>query len=142
MKNRKWIAVLAALALLLGGCGAPTEMVSAFKEAVAAPAGNTEAAANTPVTPGKSLSSGSGGSFVSPPFLDAVFHEEEAEGIEGVKLDLSATQDGYVAISAVSEMRLKFQVICGEETYTYDLASDGTPSIFPLSCEGDCSIVG
>lgn len=134
MKNRKWIAVLAALALLLGGCGAPTETVSAFKEAVAAPAGNTEAAANTPVTPGKSLSSGSGGSFVSPPFLDAVFHEEEAEGIEGVKLDLSATQDGYVAISAVSEMRLKFQVICGEETYTYNLASDGTPSIFPLSC--------
>ena len=43
-------------------------------------------------------------------------------------------RDGYVAVSAISEKRLKFQVKFAEETYTYDLARDGTPSVFPLSC--------
>ena len=49
-----------------------------------------------------------------------------------VKLDVSCLDQGYVAVSAVSDMRLKFQVIKDETTYNYDLPSDGTPGIFPL----------
>ena len=39
-----------------------------------------------------------------------------------------------MAVSAVSEQRLKFQVVKGEETYNYNLSGDGTPSVFPLQC--------
>ena len=70
--------------------------------------------------------------YEAPPFADAVFHETEA--VDGVQLDLSSTADGYVAIAATSESRLKFQVLKDEVTYTYNIASDGTPSIFPLQC--------
>ncbi len=67
-----------------------------------------------------------------PDFMDASFHEELAENEGRVRLDLSALEQGYVAVSATSDKRLKFQVIKDEDTYTYDLASDGTPSVFPL----------
>ena len=67
-----------------------------------------------------------------PDFPVAEFHEDQAQEAAGVKLDLSALEEGYVAVSALSDHRLKFQVIMGEATYNYDLASDGTPSIFPL----------
>lgn len=62
------------------------------------------------------------------------FHEDEAEGEGGALLDLSALSEGYVAVSVESEKRIKFQVIKGDDTYTYNIASDGTPSIFPLQC--------
>ncbi|MBR0040654.1 MAG: transglutaminase domain-containing protein [Oscillospiraceae bacterium] len=127
MQKRKWIALLAALALLLSGCGSPAETSSALKQTQSALQGSLAEA-------GKSQSSDKTGAFVSPPFLDAVFHADAAEGNDSVKLDLSALQDGYVAVSAVSEKRMKFQVICGDETYTYNLSSDGEPLIFPLSC--------
>jgi len=67
-----------------------------------------------------------------PPFQDARFHEEAALVEGNVKMDLSCTSQGYVAVSVTAEHRLKFQVIKGDITYTYDLHSDGTPSILPL----------
>lgn len=67
-------------------------------------------------------------------FLDASFHEDAAEGNSKVKIDLSASHLGYVAVSAKSKKRMKFQVIHNKTTYTYDIQSDGTPSIFPLQC--------
>ena len=125
MQKKRWVAVLAALALLLGGCGEPSQSVPA------PPVQNT---ANAQSTGQESGGSDKQGAFRSPTFRDAVFHEDAAEGDEGVRLDLSALQDGYVAVSANSDMRLKFQVLCGDDTYTYNLASDGTPSVFPLNC--------
>lgn len=65
-----------------------------------------------------------------PSFTDAVFHD--CTEMNGVKLDLSATGEGYVAVSAVSGARLKFQVVKDDVTYTYDIESDGVPSVFPL----------
>ena len=65
-------------------------------------------------------------------FLGASFHEDAAEGNSKVKIDLSACHLGYVAVSAKSKKRMKFQVIHNKTTYTYDIQSDGTPSIFPL----------
>lgn len=70
--------------------------------------------------------------YAAPPLADAVFHDTEA--VDGIKLDLSAVEQGYIAISAAAERRLKLRVKKGEEEYTYNIASDGTPSIFPLQC--------
>ena len=70
---------------------------------------------------------------LSPPaFLDAAYHPELAENGGRAQVDLSCVDEGYVAVSAVSDMRLKFQVVKGEEVYNYDLDSDGEPGIFPL----------
>lgn len=79
-------------------------------------------------------SKGSGGGYKAPEFETAKFHKDKAEGNNGILLDLSATDKGYIAVSGESDSRLKFQVIKGDETYTYDMESDGTPSVFPLQC--------
>lgn len=70
--------------------------------------------------------------YQAPAFADSVFHEDRAEGIENARIDLSCTELGIVGVSATSSSRLKFQVIKGDEEYTYDLPADGTPKIFPL----------
>ena len=74
------------------------------------------------------------GPYIAPAFLDSAYHPSLAEGPSNARIDLSALSEGYVAVSAVSSQRLKFQVIMGEYKYNYDLASDGTPSVFPLPC--------
>ena len=70
--------------------------------------------------------------YTAPEFRDAQFHEAAAMIGDRVKLDVSCLAEGYVAVSAVSDMRLKFQVVKDEITYNYNLPSDGTPGIFPL----------
>jgi len=72
------------------------------------------------------------GTYQAPSYAGAQFHEDLAEGDDSVKIDLSATSEGMVALSAHAEKRLKFQAITGDVTYTYDLANDGTPGVFPL----------
>ena len=72
--------------------------------------------------------------YQAPPMAEAFFHPEYAEGTDTVRIDLSCALDGIIALSAVAQNRLKFQAIQGESTYTYDLASDGTPSVLPLQC--------
>ena len=39
-----------------------------------------------------------------------------------------------MGVEAVSDKRLKFQVMKDDATYNYDMDSDGTPSFFPLQC--------
>ena len=66
--------------------------------------------------------------------LTAAFHPEQAEGSSNAMIDLSAVSEGYVAVSAISNKRLKFQVLKDGSTYNYDISSEGEPSIFPLQC--------
>ena len=70
--------------------------------------------------------------YRGPAMAVSSFHRDAAQGENGVLLDLSAASEGYIGVSASSSGRLKFQVLKDGETYTYDLKSDGTPSIFPL----------
>ena len=65
-------------------------------------------------------------------FMDSSFHADAAEGNSKVKIDLSACHLGYVAVSAKSSKRMKFQELHNDTTYTYDIQNDGTPSVFPL----------
>ena len=131
LRNRICLWLL-ALSLLLGGCAAPSAG-GVLRQSAATPAigslfekkQETAAAAEPEAEAGP---------YVAPPMEEAAFHPELAETGERVMLDLSAVSDGVVAVSAQSDKRLKFQVVKGEETYSYNLASDGTPSIFPLQC--------
>ena len=72
-----------------------------------------------------------GEKYEVPEYAEASFREDQAITDGRVKFDLSAVEEGYVAVSAVSDKRLKFQVDTGD-IYYYDLKNDGTPSIFPL----------
>ena len=123
MRHRRWMAVLLAVLLCLGGCGAETadpHTSEPLEEYL-----DTQSPAAPPA---------SGTPYQAPAFLDSAYHADQARGDSGVKLDLSAVSDGYVGVSATSDARLKFQVRKGEDTYNYDIASDGTPSILPLQC--------
>ena len=70
--------------------------------------------------------------YEAPKFETSKFRKKKAEGYEGAWIDTSSVSKGYVAVSAESDTRLKFQVLKEDITYNYDVASDGTPSIFPL----------
>ena len=72
------------------------------------------------------------GPYTAPPFADSVYHPEHAVGDAEHHIDLSSLSEGYVAVSASSANRMKFQVLKDELVYNYDLASDGTVSFFPL----------
>ena len=121
MRLKIYISAVLVLLLLLTGCSGQAP----------APAGQDGRA-------GSGGAAADAGPYEAPPFADAAFHADQAEGQDGVSIDLSETAQGYVAVSANSEKRLKFQVIKDDTTYNYDLSSDGTPSIFPLqSGDGD-----
>ena len=64
--------------------------------------------------------------------LESGFRKDLAVAKGTAWIDVSSVADGYVAVAAVSDKRLKFQVICGQITYNYDMKNDGTPSVFPL----------
>ena len=69
-----------------------------------------------------------------PPMATSAFHPELAENSGKVSVDLSAVSEGYVALCAYSNSRLKAQVLKDDMTYTYDISSEGVPSILPLQC--------
>ena len=70
--------------------------------------------------------------YVIPPFRDARFQEDKATDCGKLLLDDSGLAEGYVAVLAESDKRMKFQVLLGEETYSYDLPS-GEAQVFPLN---------
>jgi len=128
MRRKRQLCLLLLLLLLLLLCACGGEPADG-----PAPSGAQE-------TPGSPMptetvpSRASAGTYTAPPFADAVFRPHNAEGNADAMIDLSSVSEGYVAVSAVSDTRLKLQVIKDDITYNYDMASDGTPSIFPLQC--------
>ena len=131
MHRKRALFAAAATLLLLNGCGGGQTVEGSEGQ-------SSISLAATGKSDDKAKADADAGPYEAPPFADSSFHSDLAEGSETVRLDLSATADGYVAVSAVSEHRLKFQVSKDETTYTYDVSSDGTPSVFPLQC-GDGS---
>lgn len=118
---RRLGAILLALALLSGCAGGQT--ASGEGQAASGGAQSTLSGAQTP----------SGGGYVIPAFLSETFHEDEAVDGAMIQADLSQLASGVVAVRAEDAARLKFQVICGNETYNYDLPGDGTAVFYPLS---------
>lgn len=93
---------MCALLLLLVGCGTPVSATSSLPPRTA------------------------------PAIKISQFHAEGALTGAGIQLDVSAAGEGYVGVTAQNDNRLKFQVVFGENKYTYDMQSDGTPLIVPL----------
>ncbi len=126
-------ALLAAGLLFLGGCGGRTAPSSTDPGGDVAAERSAPTPAREPTeTETEPTAAAPAPSREIPAFREALFHEAAAEELAGCRLDFSALAEGYVAVSARSDKRLKFQVIKDDVTYTYDLASDGTPSIYPL----------
>ncbi len=70
--------------------------------------------------------------YQAPAFAGSGFDASAAQGEDGVLLDLSGLSQGYVAVSAQRDVRMKFQVEKEGKPYTYDLPADGTPVVYPL----------
>jgi len=118
-------AAAAAAALLLAACGEADPPPSGGP---AEPAGESAApSAQVELTPVKA------GAYDAPPMAQAEFHGAEAATNGSAWIDTSAAAEGYVAAAVLSEKRVKFQVVKGDMTCNYDLASDGEPRIFPLN---------
>lgn len=133
MKHKiiRWLPVLCALLLLSGCGGGRTTSPDPTPDPTAPPAQsepNGEQPSPTAVIveqmPPLAM-------YQAPPFADAVFHADTPT-VDGVQIDVSSVAEGYVAVAATSSMRLKFQVIKDDVTYTYNIENDGKPSIFPL----------
>ncbi len=128
------LAVFALSCALFSGCGDDVSAAASVR-----PASSGIGAKDSSGTESKGSSRpSSAGAYQAPALSMPAFSEEAALGTDKAKIDVSSLSDGYVAARGWSESRLKFQVLCGEETYTYDLPADGTPAFFPLSC-GDGS---
>lgn len=135
MRRNSFFAVILAVLLFMCGCAgaeagnpedAPLQSAgmqgnNSISSESEPEAKDTSAATETTFTP-----------YEAPEFADSSFHADLAEGDQNVQIDFSALSQGYVAVSAKADARLKFQVIKGDYTYTYNISSDGAPSIFPI----------
>ena len=122
MRKTTWRRAVCTVlcAAVLSACGD-----SAAPAASAAPETDAEPAATAEPTPPANP-------YQAPAMATSDFHQDAAIGTAAVGIDISCVNLGYVAVSASSDARLKFQVDCGEEKYNYDLPNDGTPASFPL----------
>lgn len=120
MMNRHRIISIFLVLLMLSGCGTQAK-----------PGGSPQGAASVQADSGTAAEP-VGEPYAAPEISAAVFHREQALEQGDALLDISAVNEGYVAVSVKSEAQLKFQVIQGEITYTYDLPNDGAETIFGL----------
>lgn len=135
------LAVFLIAVMLISGCGAAPSGSRA--ESAATPTGQPGAAAPAPApsaaagtsssaSASSAAASAAAGGYEAPDFRDAVFHAEAAVGGAGAEIDLSAASEGYVAVRAQNDKKLKCQIVFGETKYNYDLPGDNTPIICPL----------
>lgn len=75
----------------------------------------------------------SGPSFERTALTLAPFDESMATLSNGALIDASHLSEGYVAVSASSDSRLKLQVSSGDMSYYYDLPSNGAAISCPLN---------
>ena len=112
--KRQWRGGMAAFLtfiMLISGCSA-------------APAGSGAES--------RTMAPADGTHYEPPAFRSAEFHPDAAVSGSGAEIDLSAVSQGYVAVRAQSDKRLKCQVVYGDVKYNYDLPGDGTPVVYPL----------
>lgn len=124
-------AVLAAV-LILAGCGAPGGSARNMAMTAQSEAQKVASPVLTDILPAAEAAAPSGG-YRAPEFHNSGFDESAAEDYGKLRVDYSGLSQGYVAICAVSEKRLKLQVVANDVKYNYDVAGDGTPAVIPLN---------
>lgn len=130
------VILAAFLTLVLCSCNEPTA------EATTTDTGATDAAAT--VSDGASAIEGlfggpskgktSGPSYTPPKDVwlsTAAISQDDAS--EWGTIDTSTLGWGYVTVAVVNSERIKFQVLCGDMSYNYDVPGDGTPVTCPLN---------
>ena len=131
---RRFAALFLALCLLLGAGAPEAEALWWKKGAKQQEPQSSPSAAPTPAPTPAPEPAKDFVPYQAPPMATVAFHADKAEGSGDVKIDLSAADEGYIGVSAVSKERLKFQVRKDDLVYNYDLASDGSVSFYPLQC--------
>lgn len=134
MKRRSHgvLAVFLIAVTLISGCSAASGGSRAANAST--PADQPGAASPSAASDTTSASSFAAGTDASgaPAFRDAVFHADAAVSGNGAEIDLSAVSEGYVAVRAQNDRKLKCQIVFSETKYTYALPGDNTPIICPL----------
>lgn len=82
---------------------------------------------------GKTAEGETSGAAFEPETALSPFDEAAATDAGGALIDTSHVSQGYVAVSATSPARLKFEVALNGTSYYYDLPGDGTPIACPLN---------
>ncbi len=124
------LAVIAAFAL--AGCSGDANASGGSSGAQPGPAASPSGASGS--SGGGQDGSTSGPAYSEPTqVLLSPFSEAEAEPVRGGYIDVSHVDEGYAAASCVSDRRLKLQVVNGQNSYNYDLPSDGTPIVVPMN---------
>lgn len=116
------VFLLAAALAALPGCGGSTS----DDGAAPTPSGGLTEEAEAAESNSSGGSDPTGAAYTQPESV--AVPPREASGI-----DTSGVNEGWVCASATADARLKFQVICGDATYNYDLPNDGTPTLFPIN---------
>ena len=124
--RKKAILVIALLiCLLFTSCGGASSAGTSAGNAGSESSKSTAAADNS----GKKKKK----SGFKTEFHNARFHEDKAEGNSEVLVDLSCTGNGYFAVMADSDAKLKIQVFYDSEVYTYDV-EQRTDQVYPFTC--------
>ena len=71
--------------------------------------------------------------YEAPPFHNAQFDPAQAEEFDTFAVDRSSLAEGYVAIRAQSENRLKLLLTKDEQQYAFNLSNQDEPEVFPLT---------
>ncbi|MBQ9157240.1 MAG: transglutaminase domain-containing protein [Eubacterium sp.] len=142
MRSTKPIRLLPVLIILLllclTGCGKEDSAPQAGTPEETLKAGSQEMSQDAKADKSEDSEKKVENPYQAPDLALTKFHSDKAEGDSTASIDLSAADQGYVGVSAVSDQRLKFQVLMDDSTYNYDLKGDGTPCFYPLQC-GDGS---
>ena len=75
------------------------------------------------------------GGYTPPEIRTTSFDEGAAESARECYIDTSNASAGYVTAKATSSGTLKFQILCNDNSYNYDMPNDGTVVAFPLNME-------
>ncbi len=73
------------------------------------------------------------GGYSAPAIREITFNEDNAECAHDCAIDTTNANAGYITASATSSGTLKFQVLCGDGSYNYDMPNDGQVSAFPMN---------
>ena len=126
------LAVFLIAVMLISGCDAAPSGSRAESAVTQTGQPGTAAPAAASGADGASSPAAQTGGYEAPSFRSAMFHPDAAVSGSGAEIDLSAVAEGYVAVRAQSDRKLKCQIVFGETRYNYDLPSDNTPIICPL----------